>query len=82
MRLDHGGRWRLYWEYKLICMAILSRRCLYPIENIISDISFQAPFPWNFPAPNSLTLLFTEPHVLSSKPAIVDLLRELHGLGF
>lgn len=40
-------------------MAILLGRSLYPIKKIISDLSFQYPFPWNFLAPTNLTLLFT-----------------------
>lgn len=57
--------------------AILFGRSLYPNEKIISDLSFQYPFPWNFPAPANLIFLFIQPHVLSPKHAAVDLLGDL-----
>lgn len=64
-------------------MAILFAKNLCPTENIISELSFQSPFPWNFPAPTNLTLLFPTVHVLSPQPAIVDLLEEsLQELGY
>lgn len=56
-------------------MAILSGRNLCPIEKI-SELSVQSPFPWNFPAPTNLTSCSLQPHVLSPKPAAVDLLGE------
>lgn len=59
--------------------SYLERVC--PIEKIISDLSFQPPFPWKFPAPTNLTLLFTAAHDLSPKPAAMDLLGDLHKLG-
>lgn len=67
------------------CVAILPRRTLCPTEKIIADASFQSPFPWNSPAPINLTLLFTaapDTEVLSPKPVAVDLLGDLHRLGF
>lgn len=42
----------------------------------ISELSVQSPFPWNFPAPTNLTSCSLRPHVLSPKPAAVDLLGE------
>lgn len=63
-------------------MAIWFGRSLYPLEKIISDLSFQYPFPWNFPAPANLIFLFIQPHVLSPKPAAVDLLGDLQVPGF
>lgn len=42
-----------------ICMAILFGRSLCPTEKIISELSFQSPFHWNFPAPTNFTPLFT-----------------------
>lgn len=65
------------------CMAILFGRSLCLIEKIISELSFQSPFPRNSPAPINLTLLLLQPHVLSPKPAAVDLPGEnLQVLGF
>lgn len=46
------------------------------MEKIISELSFQSSFPWNSPAPIHLTLLILQPHVLSPKPAAVDLPEE------
>lgn len=65
------------------CKAILFGRSLCLIEKIISELSFQSPFPWNSPAPINLPLLLLQPHVLSPKPAAVDLLGDnLQVLGF
>lgn len=56
---------------------------LCPTENIIAELSFQSPFPWNFPAPTNLTLLFPTAPCTESSAATVDLLGEsLQVLGY